>query len=198
MQVVELKLYDFQELSDDAKEKARDWFRSIQSEDSFYAECVMDDAKEIGKCLGIDIENIYFSGFSSQGDGACFEGVYKYRAGWREALNQCRPNNKELFKIGETLQAIQKRHFYKLRAKCLHRGPYYHSGCMTVEVEHLDDIYRDIQGSESDIIDTLREFADWIYKILEDDYYFYMSNEQIDESIEINGYTFTESGARHD
>lgn len=198
MQVVELKLYDFQELSEEAKGKARGWFRSVASEDSFYAECVIDDAKQIGDILGIETTNIYYSGFWSQGDGASFEGFYKYREGWREALKQYAPNDKELFKIGEALQSVQKRHFYKLRAKCLHRGHYYHSGCMRVEVEHSDDIYRDIQGSESDIIDTLRSFADWIYRRLEADYDFHNSDEQIDESIEANGYTFTESGARHD
>jgi hypothetical protein len=72
--VTETTVYQFDELSDEAKEKAREWYRQGNVTTRFWSECTIDDAKEIGKLLGMDIDNIYFSGFWSQGDGACFEG----------------------------------------------------------------------------------------------------------------------------
>ena len=67
-------VYTFNELSDTAKESARDWYRSDPFPD--WHEFVIDGAKEVGALLGIEIDNIWFSGFSSQGDGACFTGSY--------------------------------------------------------------------------------------------------------------------------
>ena len=70
-----ITLYKFDELpTEAAKEMARSWMRQCAGEDGFYAECTLDDAKEALKALGYSVENIYYSGFSSQGDGACFTG----------------------------------------------------------------------------------------------------------------------------
>ena len=44
-------------------------------------ESTFDDAKAIGALMGMDIDGIYFSGFCSQGDGACFEAGLSYRKG---------------------------------------------------------------------------------------------------------------------
>ena len=43
--------------------------------------------------------------------------------------------------------------------------------------------------------DALRSFADWIYRQLEKEYEFNMSDENVDESIRINEYEFDETGA---
>ena len=65
---------------------------------------------------------------------------------------------------------------------------------MSVSVEDGEDRHRDIGAAEEDIRDLLRSFADWIYKQLETEYNYLMSNEQIDESLEINGYEFNAEG----
>jgi hypothetical protein len=67
---------------------------------------------------------------------------------------------------------------------------------MSVDVENKNDRYRDIGDSESDTRDTLREFADWVYKNLEKAYEWENSNEQIDESIVCSEYEFYENGER--
>ena len=59
----------FDELSDEAKERAREWYRQGNCDDSFWSECTIDDAKEIGKYMGMNVDKVYFSGFWSQGDG---------------------------------------------------------------------------------------------------------------------------------
>lgn len=98
MQIIETKGYTFNELSEEAKEKAREWYRKVE-DFSFYAETVIDDAKTIAKLMGININNVYYSGFWSQGHGACFEGTYTYKAGSVKALKDYAPLDTELHAI---------------------------------------------------------------------------------------------------
>lgn len=196
-------IYTFDELSDAAKEKAREWYRNGQLDYDWW-DSVYEQADTAAKHLGIDIDRkgkhtpaIYFSGFWSQGDGACFEGSYRYKKGWRSALlHEFGPGDtlNELLSIGQALQEIQSKQFYKLEATCRHRGHYQHSGCMSVEVEHAEDRYRDIGDAEGEIRDQLRLFADWIYGHLEQEHDWLTSDEQVDESIRANEYTFNEDG----
>jgi hypothetical protein len=196
-------VYKFDELSDKAKEKARDWYRSGQLEYDWW-DSVYEMADTAAKCLGIDIDRkgrsmpaIYFSGFCSQGDGACFEGSCRYKKGWRAALlHEFGPGDtlNELLSIGQALQDAQRRQFYKLEAVCRHRGHYQHSGCMSVAASHADSMYRDIGDDEDYIRDALRSFADWIYDRLESEHDWLTGDEQVDESIRANEYEFDEDG----
>ena len=197
--VIETTVYQFNELNDRAKEKARDWFRNASAGDSFFSESTIEDAKEIGKILGIDIDNVYFSGFCSQGDGACFTGSYEYRKGWKKALKAYVGGDSlpKLLAIGETLQKAQAKNFYELTASATHRGRYSHSGCMAVDVERDSNNYQGMtDDAESDVTDELRCFADWIYSQLETEYEWINSDEVVDESIIANEYTFEIDGSR--
>lgn len=200
-------LYKFDELSDTAKEKAREWFRRDYPDYDWW-ESVYEQADTAAKHLGIDIDRkgnhtpaIYFSGFWSQGDGACFEGSYRYKKGWRKAILAEFGNSdtqRELLDIGQQLHEAQARQFYKLVATVTHRGHYDHSGCTSIDVSHDEDPYRDIGDCEDAVIQALREFMDWIYKTLEDEYDWLTSDEQVDDSIIANEYTFLENGKRED
>lgn len=72
------EIFKFDELSDEAKEKAREWWRHISSGDSFDAECTIDDFCRYARILGFDVgtSEVQFSGFWSQGDGASFSGQF--------------------------------------------------------------------------------------------------------------------------
>jgi hypothetical protein len=204
-----IQVFQFDELSDSAKERARHWYRNVSRDDNFYSEFVYEHAAELADILGIDLRQtrktkkdgshtyeptIYYSGFWSQGDGACYEGTYKYKKGALKAMRETVPNDAELIRIAKGLQDVQKRHFYKLEAKCAQRGFYNHSGCMTVDVSHSEDMYRDIGEAESDVAQLLRDFADWIYKQLEKAYEWENSDGQVIETIRANEYEFTENG----
>lgn len=187
-------VYPFDELSEQAKERARDDYR-VNNLDYEWWDSVYDDADQIAQCLGIDMENkgkrtrvpaIWFSGFASQGDGACFEGTYRYKKGWRKALlHHVGPGASldTLLDIGQQLQAAQARQFYKLSAVVKQRGHYYHSGCTTIDVTHDDSMYRDIGDAEEDVRQALREFMDWIYQQLEREHDWLQSDECIDEAL---------------
>lgn len=216
-EVKEYTIYKFEELSDDAKEKARDWWRQCENAD-FDTEYMYDDFVVIAEALGISFKQravklmggstrydptIYWSGFSSQGDGACFEGSYAYRKGSIKALEahigKETDENKGLYEIARDLLAIQRRAFYKLSAHMKHSGHYYHSGCMDVAVTDDRNPYGDASDdNEHGIKDCMRAFADYIYKTLQAEYWWRMEDEQVDEAIEANEYTFDMRGNRKD
>lgn len=201
--------YTFEQLSENAKNVAREWWQSGDYQ-NMDAEFVFEDAATIADMFGLDIRQtrktrmdnshfsaptIYYSGFCSQGDGACFEGKYRYKKGGLKAVKEYAPLDAELHKIVQALQDVQKQHFYKLEAETKHSGHYYHSGCMRVEVGHIDDNCRDIGNAEDDVKELLREFADWIYSRLESEYKYQNSTEVIDENIINNECLFNEDGS---
>lgn len=181
------EIYTFDELTESAKEKAREWYREGAFDYEWW-DCIDDDAKTIGALMGIRIDRIYFSGFWSQGNGACFEGGYQYRKGALKSVMEYAPTDTELHGIAHRLQQIQRKAFYGLYASCEQRGHYNHSGCMRISADHDK---RDItESEEDDIKDELRSFADWIYSRLEAEYEWLNS----DESIRANGYEFDSNG----
>jgi len=202
---VEVDVYKFEELSDRAKEEAREWYRSGALDYGWW-DFIYEDAANVADILGIDIRCnpvklmngsvrhdpcIWFSGFCSQGDGACFEGHYSYKKGSVKEIKKYAPTDKELHSIAERLFDAQRRCFYGLTAKIKHSGHYSHSGCMSIDVSCYDDMRFD----EEDIRQPLRDFADWIYKQLEQEHDYLLSDEVVDESIVANEYEFNADGS---
>jgi hypothetical protein len=70
-------LFTFDELEGHAKDRALETLRRFATGDSFWHEGITEgDAKECAKLAGFDIDRVMFTGFWSQGDGACFEGAW--------------------------------------------------------------------------------------------------------------------------
>lgn len=201
---VSTNVFTFDELSDEAKKKARDWWLQEEPHDGWW-EGTYEQAVTAAAHLGITIDMkskhtpaIYFSGFCSQGDGACFEGTYRYKKGWRAAIlaefGEQHTGRKDLLDIGQSLMQAVAPQFYQVEAVVKHRGHYSHSGCTTIDVTHTESMYRDIGDAEQGVKDALRNFMDWIYEQLEREYDWQRADEQVDESIRANGLEFTESG----
>ena len=205
-ETIEKTVFTFAELSDDAKERARDWWRECVTQDFHYCSgWVIEDAEQVAAILGIEFDTrpvklmngdtrrksiVYWSGFARRGDGACFEGRYSYAKGCAKAIRAHAPTDTRLHAIADSLLEAQKRAFYKLEASATHRGPYCHSGCMEVNVSHADSSWRDVGPAGETIERAMRDFADWIYRQLEAAYDDAMSDESIDELIEANEYEF--------
>ena len=193
---VETKVYPFSELSDDAKQTALDKLRET-CHDYEWWDFIFDDAKAIGKLIGIDITNIYFSGFSSKGDGACFEGNYEYNKNSVVLVKEYAPQDEELHRIVSELAAHQRKRLYQIRASVKHSGHYSHRFCTQIDVDFenhfaVGDSYD--SEVEADIIELLRDYMHWIYKRLEAESDYMMSDEAIIESIDANEYEFTIDG----
>lgn len=200
--------YSFDELDNRAKERARDWFREGALDYDWW-DCIYDDAATIADILGINLRQkpvklmngstrydpcIWFSGFSSQGDGACFEGSYSYVKGCKAKIRDHAPQDKELARIANNLTAVQRQHFYRLEANVKHRGHYYHSRCTEIDVFDREDNYRDIGNAEATIAELLRDFMNWIYRQLEQEYEWRMADTQIDDDIRAEKYEFNKDG----
>lgn len=210
-----ITVYRFDELSDKAKEKARDWWREGGIEG--WEENTYTDAVQCAAILGIEIAPrnqrcvligpnprewidtspaIYYSGFSSQGDGACFEGSYRYAKMAHKNIRQHAPRRTELHRIADGLFALQRANGYRLTAAMKHSGHYYHSGCMTVAVDDGEVCQTGWIVIEKDVTQLMRQFANWIYRQLETEYEYQSADAQVDEAIEANEYEFNEDGTR--
>jgi hypothetical protein len=182
-------VFAFSELSDSAKETARDWHAQTLHD---WHEFTIEDVKECGRLIGFDIEKVYFSGFSSQGDGACFVGTAAYEKGGARALKAHAPKDETLHKIADRWQALQKRNFYRLRATVRHCGHYYHEHCTCIECDGIGA--RDWADCEEEAADILRDFMRWSYRQLEKEYDWQTSMEACTENCEANEWRFTEDG----
>ena len=201
-------VYKFDELSDEAKQTAIDNNRSWNVQDFEWWDFSYEAFAEAADLFGLDIRQtrkslvggghrynptIFFSGFSSQGDGACFDGYYSYKKGAPESTKQAFPADSELLRIVQGLQALQQRNFYQLTASVKHRGRYNHSGCMDITVDRADGKAFNDDDEES-LKQLLRDFADWIYSQLEKEYDYLTSDEAVAESFRANEIEFTEDG----
>ena len=197
--------YTFDELSDSAKDKARDAMRYAEHYlDYEWWDDVYADANQIAKILGLDIEtpkirmnnkgtytviDINFSGFCSQGDGACFHGRYHFNSkGVEEIKAYC--NDKELYRIATELHAMQitqrllgNEYF---NAKITTSGRYSHSHTMSCEMTSNDSSdEREAEATDKDqFTQLMRDFADWIYSALESENSHLMSDEVVDMQLE--------------
>lgn len=189
MRTVRTKIYKFKELSPEAKKKVIENSYDINTRYEWWD---FEDAKTIGNIFGIDIDEIYFSGFSSQGDGACFVGSYGYAADCESKIKEYAPKDKTLHRIGKELADIQKEHNFSLTATVTHRDRHYHA--YSTDIEVLKD--GDYTGGEVErqLSEILRDFMNWIYKTLEAENDYLTSEEAIIETIEANDYEFTKDG----
>ena len=210
-EIIETTVYRLDELAEAAKDKARAWYREGGFDHEWY-EFVYADFEAICAILGVELKTrparlfgggsrqkpaIYFSGFWSQGDGACFEASYAYK---REASRRIRdhaPKDPDLHAIADSLQSVQRGNFYQLRADTCHRGRSYHEYCMDVAVERDSPTRQEMTAdAEGAVIEAMRDLARWLYRQLEAEYAYQSSNEVVDEVIAANAYTFTEAGCR--
>lgn len=192
MKTVSVNLYQFDELSDKAKEVARDWFKKGYPEHGWW-ESVFDDAREIATRFGVEIKDINFSGFWSQGDGACFTGTFRSA----DLIKTTEEHFKSEYPTEEGLHVLLRRllavkHQENAFLQLTTFGHYYHSG--TMQAEDPDSYY--VWDEMNEVLSCLRSFADWIYASLEKEHDYLCSNECVDENIQINEYWFLDSGHR--
>ena len=204
-----LPLYTFDNLSDEAKEKARECYRAGGVSDDWH-EFVYDDFEAVCSVLGVTLDTytvrlhgggarqkpcIWFRGFSSQGDGACFQGMYRYEKAASRKIREYAPQDSELHAIADDLQGIQRRNFYQLVVMISHRGRYSHEYSMQFVIERDNPGYQEMTAdAEETVTEALRDLARWIYRQLRQEYDYQTSDAVVDEILTINEYTFTDSG----
>ena len=209
--IVETVVYELPELSRAARERARAWYRNTCL-DHEWCDAVFDDFETVCGLLGVtlrthtvrlmgggarDAPNIWFRGFSNQGDGASFDGTYRYALDAARAIRSYAPNDETLHAIADELQQAQQRNFYQLGALFRQSGRYYHEYTMAIEVERGSPTGQDMtDDAEGAIVEAIRNLARWLYRQLEREYDYLASDAAADEAIADNRWTFTEAGVR--
>ena len=177
MKTKTINIYSFNELSEDAQQKAIDKYRNQEVDYDF----VVEDAQTIFTILGYEFTDtnqpFYFSGFYSQGDGACIASAHwSYQKGCLKKIQDYAPLNYELHKIAKDLQKFASTSFYTVTASIRHSGHYYHEISMSYDLDcekgsFDEDTFRDLTA----------DLCKWLYNQLENEYEHQTSDEATKE-----------------
>lgn len=220
MRIKETKVYQYDELSEKAKEKARDWFRRDYPDFDWWA-FLYEDFERRAKELGIELSKkavplmngktrydpeIYFSGFYHQGSGSSFSGRWRAWDMNPDKLKSECPTDSELHRIsnvlvdcanedGEIWADIRAERDTWIRVD-VNDGETIEEKLNELEYKsnEYNTLAAECERREEDITEAIRDFNRWIFRRLEEEYDYLTSDEQVEESIRANEYEFTEDG----
>lgn len=199
--------FKFEELSERAKQKAREEYTSGEYPGYDWWDGVYEDAVRMGQMLGIEIgttthvstkgrnyttTNIWFSGFGSQGDGACFDGTYRYAPDAAKHIDQ-ETTDEELLRIAKELTLMhvtQRLQGLEYFTAAIHAE---RNNSIRTEIRDwgVDEVG---EPDEEKFRRLMQDFADWIYARLEDENDYLYSDEYVDERLSENDCVFDEDG----
>ena len=210
----------FENLTDEQKERVIDRYRSWYTEDfNFFTECIMSDFIEDMEAQGMDVDEkrIWFSGFWSQGDGACFSGaitdIDKWLAFNGEAFSK---KERRIIKDalensgGEASTKGNARYGYNQQTNVTWNNPHENH----VDGEYVNGVLTNVTGRQAEAFNlyekVMNEFtyafeqfcqdkAHEYYKSLEKEYEYLSSDEYLSEMFTEEGYYFSiETGEMYD
>lgn len=215
-------VYTYNELSDKAKERARNWYREGNLDYDWW-DCLYEDFGERAQELGIDLgqkpvlmmngktrydPEIYFSGFYHQGSGSSFSGTWRADAMNINKLKADCPTDKELHRIADSLAecaredgeatatiSAKRDHWIEVIVEDGHTLMEQWEALDPASAEYTQ-IAQGCQDREDAITEALRDFNHWMYRCLEQEYDWLNSDEQVEDAIMANAYEFTEDGQR--
>jgi len=172
-------------------------YRYINVEHDKWWDCVESDFEEDMKAVGIDVHRIYFSGFCSQGDGACFEGELDNALTYLDHHHKDQyPMIRKLLEVGGGVYASVKQD-----------GRYYHENCTTfwadsdtltgmlpqptefheaIAEQWQELLVKEMDDFETDITGQWRTYMGGLYSKLEAEYDHLTSDEAVWETVEAN------------
>ena len=188
----ETTLYKFDELSTESKERA---ISSFQEDEDYLAyewdEDTINDFTIILELIGYCDIACYFSGFWSQGDGACFSAKFSRNKRCLEKVKKYCPKEEKILDIVEQIQyEIPLHEEYEIK----HSGRYYHEYC--TNVYYLGDNNK-AEQLDKRFLELSRQLMKILYKKINDEHDYLKSSEAITEFIIANDYEFTEDGILH-
>lgn len=227
-------VFSFADLSHRAKERARAEHRESGLDDDWW-DSIFAEVDAFARMMGILIANvtqrsstgkvfnstaaIYFSGFCSQGDGACFTGDWrpvKDPLASLSAVMAHAPNDAELHEIAFALAYMSERCNALIPDACVTiargRSSYWHEHSVQIDADlptpdHVDEgnelhlmVWNALvakhgleqESFEKEATDALRRFMKWICRQLEAEHDHLMSDEYVDE--QLADFTFDEDG----
>jgi hypothetical protein len=142
---------------------------------------ILDNCREVLEHVGIAVDDIFYSGFWSQGDGACFTGTLTLEPTALEWVEKNYPTDSTLHAnvedILDCLAALPE----EPAVYMTHHGHYYHYKSISFQweydtddetlnrwiAEHSED---ELSGLEESVQTSLRALMRWVYNVLESEY----------------------------
>ena len=198
MKTKQYNVYKFDELSDDAQQHAFEKYRYFNVEDSFWYEYILDNWTEQLEKIGFYNAKIYFSGFSSQGDGAVFESGIDHEKLCNTLIMCAGKNNIQAFQCDKALKLLDG-NLWDCQIQRTNSRYSHESACRLYldryDYSKNDDYWNKFFNSlEETLEDYRRDLCFAIYKDLETEYEYQTSDEQLRETFIINELEFTEEG----
>lgn len=171
--------------------------RYINVEHDEWWDCVYENFKQDMREVGIHVKHMYFSGFQSQGDGACFEGSFDNT---RTYLDH---HHKDQYPMIRKLLD----HDGEVYANCKHSGNFYHQYCTefwmsadtltgilpqptefheTIAEQWQEELDNEMTAFEEAVVEQWRTYMADLYWKLEAEYDYLVSDEAVWETIEAN------------
>lgn len=163
MEMKTVKTYKFSELDEKVQEKLLDKNRYYHVEDTWWYESTYEDWKEKLECIGFENPKIYFSGFSSQGDGAVFDADVDHDKVLSYIIYDTEYSHPLL---NQTIDLFEEDELYRIEiVQNSNLNRYSHENTRYVTAEH--DI--DYDGRSDDEIDLADEMcSDFIPELIND------------------------------
>ena len=214
--------FSYKELSAKAQEKARLWFSGTL--DGEWWGHTYKHAKQNGTERGFDIEDIRFSGFWSQGDGASWTGRVDIKQFLEHHLKEDNPDYGRYFVLQaivnedndwvERFTNVNRRGFHYMHDNTMYVENISYSGLYNLEADDEErlqeegplqraDIYQLREGINIDdlmgkldtwVLEEAQAYARQIYEDLESEHEHLTSEESLIEAAEANGWMFDEDG----
>lgn len=200
MNLVTIKTFKFNELSEKSKQVAIDQYRDSDHLDYEWYDYSKSDFHSILEIIGFTNIDSGFSGFCCQGDGANFTADYSYKSGCLKAIKQHTPIDSELQSIMQGIISHMKDYGYKLECHITrYNTRYEHSNTMLFDwtMRSGENVNWKKVSVEDEINQLFRDMADWYYTQLEKEYDYLNSDECIAELLESNDYDYLESGKQY-
>ena len=194
MKTVTIECRKYDEWDSKTQSRLVDIHRDINTDEG-WDEWVLEDAKEVGRLVGIEIEKVLYSGFSRQGDGACFVGTYRYAPDAGQAIRDYAPTDEKLHEIAEGLKALKRRWLYGFALDINHQG----SDCHEYTTQFTFRCTGDAVAKEyrDEVIRLMRELMRWIYTRLESEFFSLMEDDSVAETLRCNNYEMDSNGVIH-
>jgi hypothetical protein len=168
-------LYRLDELAPAVQAKVLDRERHINVEDEWWYEGTLSTWKGTLESQGYGEPKIFFSGFGSQGDGACFEASVDLIA-WLRGRKRVR-SFRRLLSVRES---------GKVAITIRHTGRYCHAYSTEVVVSYGgsdDEIERELVEVRTEIAEEVVELSQQIYRELEKEYFALIDDQAVAETL---------------
>lgn len=210
-----ITIYKYDELSESAKDTVRAKYIGIDLD----MEHIIDDAKREGEKRGFDLDEVLWSGFNSQGDGASWTGQVKLQTFLEHHLKENDPNYAKYTTLLMLIDDGWVEHLVSISRKSF---MYNHANTMRIDQEFMGYVNATeeavigkdgpLQGANvlqlyeglniHSLLDDLyewvlkeaKDYANEIYERLESEYEDLMSDQHISLTADANGWEFDETG----